>query len=479
MKNQLSSAIALCAIVFGLGAPPAMAAPDGAPAAASFMQKGKGAVARPQAEKLSEQVSVKDFGAKGDGVTDDQPAIQNALDTGKAVFLPNGIYRLNNFLLMRTVAQRLSGESMHNVYLTSAPGSSHDLLRVAGTLAEVSGIHFRPGSKANLCLRLYAASVHVHGNRFLAAANGAGTALALSDQDPQGATVAGAYTHVIENNHFGAAGFSFANDIDDQSKGGITATKFLNNKHLGNAPVRIARGGGNTYFGNLFQSASGTSKAKAGKGIELGADVYGEMISGNYFESYATAIVSRAGRAEYQAFHSTGNHFDNTGKSHDAGKSSNYLADDPAAMEEIRNGWSDNYANKDARVLNGASGGVALLTLDDKNKAIKTNKRYSPFAALTYTADGQTQVPSAEHMQIGGNAAQRARCVLGTAGVQDGQRLTLLSSASAVALADTGVRFAGGAASAVFGDKAGQVLTMELIFHAASKSWYETGRTLR
>jgi hypothetical protein len=481
MKNHLSSAVALCAMLCGMVAAcaPAWATPDSAPGVASFVQKGKGAVARPQSEKLNEQVSVKDFGATGDGVTDDQPAIQNAIDTGKSVFLPNGIYRLNNFLLMRSVAQRMFGESMHNVYLTSAPGSTHDLLRVAGTLSEVTGIHFRPGSKLNVCLRLYAASVHVHGNRFLAAANGAGTALVMTDQNPLGGKVAGAYTHVIENNHFGAAGFTFATDIADLSIGGITATKFLNNKHLSNAPIRIAKGGGNTYFGNLFQSASGTSRAKAGNGIDLGADVYGEMISGNYFELFAAAIVSRAGRANYQAFYSTGNHFDNTGKNHDVGKSSNYVADDSGALEEVKNGWSDSYLSKDMRVFNGASGGAAMLTLDEKNKAIKTNKRYSSFAALTFTADGQTLVPTTENMLIGGNAPQRTHCVLGTAGVQDGQRLTLLALASSVALANTGVRFAGGAASAVFGEKTGQVQAMELIFHAGSKSWYETSRTVR
>ncbi|PPE71807.1 hypothetical protein C3942_21670 [Solimonas fluminis] len=49
-------------------------------------------------EKLAEQVSVKDFGATGDGVTDDTAAIQAAVDFvhftlgGGTVYFPNGVY---------------------------------------------------------------------------------------------------------------------------------------------------------------------------------------------------------------------------------------------------------------------------------------------------------------------------------------------------------------------------------------------------
>jgi len=43
-------------------------------------------------------VSVTDFGAKGDGVADDTRAIQSALDNGKNVVIPAGIFRVSNAL---------------------------------------------------------------------------------------------------------------------------------------------------------------------------------------------------------------------------------------------------------------------------------------------------------------------------------------------------------------------------------------------
>jgi hypothetical protein len=44
-------------------------------------------------QKLSETVSVTDFGAVGDGVADDTTAIQLAVNTGRRVHIPRGVYR--------------------------------------------------------------------------------------------------------------------------------------------------------------------------------------------------------------------------------------------------------------------------------------------------------------------------------------------------------------------------------------------------
>lgn len=67
-----------------------------------FTQAGTGAVARTAQSKMREVVSVKDFGAIGDGVTDDTAAIQAAINslgtTGGTVYLPPGQYKVTSTL---------------------------------------------------------------------------------------------------------------------------------------------------------------------------------------------------------------------------------------------------------------------------------------------------------------------------------------------------------------------------------------------
>ncbi|MDB5491197.1 MAG: hypothetical protein JWO78_1046 [Micavibrio sp.] len=66
----------------------AMAAPD-------FTAVGTGAATRTAADKFSDLVSVKDFGATGDGLSDDRLAFQKALAAHDSVFVPNGVYLIS------------------------------------------------------------------------------------------------------------------------------------------------------------------------------------------------------------------------------------------------------------------------------------------------------------------------------------------------------------------------------------------------
>lgn len=81
------------------------------------------AVSMSQADKNAERLSVKDFGAKGDGNTDDTAAIQAAINyasvefqDSRTVFFPKGIYQLSSGLVLNPLCHSLTleGEGEHS-----------------------------------------------------------------------------------------------------------------------------------------------------------------------------------------------------------------------------------------------------------------------------------------------------------------------------------------------------------------------------
>ena len=80
----------------------------------SYDEGGTGAVIRSVESKLQESVSVKDFGAVGDGVTNDAPAIQAAVNSviaagGGTLYFPSGQYLVNTTISINSGGVWLEG----------------------------------------------------------------------------------------------------------------------------------------------------------------------------------------------------------------------------------------------------------------------------------------------------------------------------------------------------------------------------------
>lgn len=90
----------------------------------TFLQTGTGATARTVDDKLKEIISVKDFGATGDGSTDDTAAIALAIAAtpinGLLIFPSPGTYKTTSTLLIqKNISIQMQGTSLIN-YVTAA-----------------------------------------------------------------------------------------------------------------------------------------------------------------------------------------------------------------------------------------------------------------------------------------------------------------------------------------------------------------------
>jgi len=87
----------------------------------SYTPTGTAAVTRTVDSKLKDVISVKDFGAKGDGTTDDTAAIQAAIDyaaanaLGAAIFLPAGRYLITDAIRV-LAGVTLQGDTSGDIY---------------------------------------------------------------------------------------------------------------------------------------------------------------------------------------------------------------------------------------------------------------------------------------------------------------------------------------------------------------------------
>ena len=120
------------------------------------LPKGAGLVTKTEADakyqtkdSLYGIVSVKDFGAVGDGVADDTTAFKRANDNlkNKILLVPNGIYKINEHLSFNTVDSVMDMGTYNNVkpfYPTETP-----MLKGSNNIAFVKNIQY--GDEVNQC----------------------------------------------------------------------------------------------------------------------------------------------------------------------------------------------------------------------------------------------------------------------------------------------------------------------------------------
>jgi len=104
---------------------------------------GAGAVSRDLTDKLKDWVSVRDFGAKGDGVTNDTLAIQAALASHKSVLLPAGTYIITSTI---EVSDNRGLFGMGQGTIIKATTNSFPLIEMPGNYATVADLQLDGGS---------------------------------------------------------------------------------------------------------------------------------------------------------------------------------------------------------------------------------------------------------------------------------------------------------------------------------------------
>jgi hypothetical protein len=163
----------------------------------TFLASGSGAVQRTALDKFRETVSVKDFGAVGDGVADDTAAIQAALDycvaNKTSLYIPHGTYSIttltinfggSSLAMPKQIGFRIFGDGGGKERFTGSSGTDGTVLVYAGS----------SGSAITFAGRL-SASMRLEGFTVL------GTALAVDTTGSTaiGINLVGAINHSIRD----------------------------------------------------------------------------------------------------------------------------------------------------------------------------------------------------------------------------------------------------------------------------------------
>lgn len=253
-----------------------------------FLQSGTGAVARTVQAKERDVVSVKDFGATGDGTTDDTAAIQAAINSSYSLVFPAGTYKCAN-LTQSTNFQRFY--AIGNVTLQK--NANGPILTSSGNDVEFNGIGFRGES----------ATPSFTGNNFVSS----GANLRLINC---GSRWAYARAVLATGSHVQIIGTCDLYQTTDASgtgydiEIGVSGTATLYHELIGvyssqnTGGIKLIDVGAHTIHGGEFGKlyiASGTSPTGVNGGKTIGARILGDVtveISGAIFSANQFGTVT-------------------------------------------------------------------------------------------------------------------------------------------------------------------------------------------
>ena len=125
-------------------------------------------------DRFADVINVRDFGAKGDGVTDDTEAIQAAFDKAgstRSVFFPSGKYNVSSV----TANCSVYGEGMNSSFLQGKQNSGATLVWSGGSRKELYGLHIQSADGQNCVDCVGSGRISMHDFRITL--NGSGTGI--------------------------------------------------------------------------------------------------------------------------------------------------------------------------------------------------------------------------------------------------------------------------------------------------------------
>ncbi|MCF8495857.1 MAG: hypothetical protein K9G62_04225 [Alphaproteobacteria bacterium] len=208
---------------------------EGSMAAPDFTPLGTGAATRTSHDKFSDLISVKDFGAVGDGLADDTVAIQNALAAADFVLIPNGTYLISNTINLAS-GKTLSGLGQGSVI--AAQDDSFNAVEITANNALLSDLRITGGDAG---VKLY------------------GSAAECTQNSLRGLQIVGARTGILLDGHNDGSKPCYWNNFSDI----LIEGPLENGVHL------TLTGAGDTPNANRFHRVRVYSKgaATAGQGF--------------------------------------------------------------------------------------------------------------------------------------------------------------------------------------------------------------------